>query len=67
MRDVEEKGGFCVSEQEVQIIDFEEMLRFIESRLASAGMLVKREAIITILQAEEAFLMEKGVLQEYSE
>ena len=67
MRNVEEKGGFCVSEQEVQIIDFEEMLRFIESRLASAGMLVKREAIITILQAEEAFLMEKGVLQEYSE
>ncbi|GIO05969.1 MULTISPECIES: hypothetical protein [Brevibacillus] len=56
-----------MSEQEVQIIDFEEMLRFIESRLASAGMLVKREAIITILQAEEAFLMEKGVLQEYSE
>ncbi|KNB70243.1 hypothetical protein [Brevibacillus reuszeri] len=67
MRDVEEKGGFYVSEQEVQIIDFEEMLRFIESRLASAGMLVKRDAIITILQAEEAFLMEKGVLQEYSE
>lgn len=67
MRNVEEKGGFSVSEQEVQIIDFEEMLRFIESRLASAGMLVKREAIITILQAEEAFLMEKGVLQEYSE
>lgn len=56
-----------MSEQEVQIIDFEELLRFIESRLASAGMLVKREAIITILQAEEAFLLEKGILQEYSE
>ncbi|MGZ0049597.1 hypothetical protein [Brevibacillus gelatini] len=53
--------------EEVQVIDFEEMLRSIESRLASAGMYVKREAIIAILQAEEAFLLEKGVLQEYSE
>ncbi|MED4582218.1 hypothetical protein [Brevibacillus choshinensis] len=56
-----------MSEQDVQIVDFEEMLRFIESRLASAGTYVKREAIITILQAEEAFLLEKGILQEYSE
>jgi hypothetical protein len=65
---VSEKGGLFVSKQEeVQIIDFEELLRSIESRLASAGMYVQREAIITILQAEEAFLLEKGVLQEYSE
>lgn len=56
-----------MSDQEVQIIDFEELLRAIESRLASAGLYVKREAIVTILQAEEAFLLEKGVLQEYSE
>lgn len=56
-----------MSDQEVQIIDFEEMLRFIESRLASAGLYAKRDAIIAILQAEEAFLMEKGVLQEYNE
>lgn len=56
-----------MSDQQVQIIDFEEMLRFIESRLASAGLYAKRDAIIAILQAEEAFLMEKGVLQEYSE
>ncbi|MFI8712621.1 hypothetical protein [Brevibacillus brevis] len=61
------KGGFFVSDQQVQIIDFEELLRAIESRLASAGMYVKREAIVTILQAEEAFLLEKGVLEEYSE
>lgn len=67
IRSVLEKGGFLVSEQDVQIVDFEEMLRFIESRLASAGTYVKREAIITILQAEEAFLLEKGILQEYSE
>lgn len=58
---------FIVSEQDVQIIDFEEMLRFIEKRLASAGQYVQRDAIITILQAEEAFLLEKGVLQEYGE
>ncbi|BAH44243.1 hypothetical protein BBR47_32660 [Brevibacillus brevis NBRC 100599] len=58
---------FFVSDQQVQIIDFEELLRAIESRLASAGMYVKREAIVTILQAEEAFLLEKGVLEEYSE
>ncbi|GAB1528931.1 hypothetical protein BFO01nite_21210 [Brevibacillus formosus] len=56
-----------MSDQQVQIIDFEELLRAIESRLASAGMYVKREAIVTILQAEEAFLLEKGVLEEYSE
>ncbi|GED29181.1 MULTISPECIES: hypothetical protein [Brevibacillus] len=56
-----------MSNQEVQVIDFEEMLRFIEKRLASAGTYVKREAIITILQAEEAFLLEKGVLEEYNE
>lgn len=56
-----------MSEREVQVIDFEEMMRFIESRLASAGLYVKREAIIAILQAEEAFLLEKGVLEEYSE
>ncbi|WP_421617687.1 hypothetical protein ACAF76_009490 [Brevibacillus sp. TJ4] len=55
------------SQEEVQVIDFEELLRFIEKRLASAGKYVRREDIITILQAEEAFLMEKGVLQEYSE
>jgi hypothetical protein len=56
-----------VSDQEVKIIDFEEMLRFIESRLASAGLYAKREAIIAVLQAEEAFLLEKGVLEEYNE
>jgi hypothetical protein len=56
-----------VTNQEVQIIDFEEMLSFIEQRLAQAGKKVDRESIITILQAEEAFLMEKGVLQELEE
>lgn len=51
-------------QQEVQIIDFEEMLTFIEQRLTNSGMKVGRDEIITILQAEEAFLLEKGVLQE---
>lgn len=50
--------------QEVQIIDFEELLQFIEERLANAQMKVGRDEIITILQAEEAFLMEKGVIEE---
>lgn len=57
-----------LSNQEIQIIDFEEMLSYIEQRLAEAGKTnVDREAIITILQAEESFLMEKGVLQELDE
>jgi len=57
-----------VGDQEIQVIDFEEMLQFIEARLADAGLSnVNREAIITILQAEEAFLLEKGVLQELEE
>ncbi len=56
-----------MTNQDIQIIDFEEMLSFIEQRLADAGKKVEREAIITILQAEEAFLMEKGVLQELDE
>jgi hypothetical protein len=51
-------------QQEVQILDFEELLQFIEHRLANAGMSVGRDEIITILQAEEAFLLEKGVLEE---
>lgn len=50
--------------QEVQVLDFEELLTFIEHRLTNAGMTVSRDAIITILEAEEAFLMEKGVLEE---
>ncbi len=50
--------------QEVQIIDFEELLQFIEERLANAQMKVGRDEIITILQAEESFLMEKGVIEE---
>lgn len=57
-----------MGDQEIQVIDFEEMLQFIEARLADAGLSnVNREAIITILQAEEAFLLEKGVLQELEE
>jgi hypothetical protein len=67
MKSVCGKEDFIMSNQEVQIIDFEEMLRFIESRLASAGLYAKRDAIIAILQAEEAFLLEKGVLEEYNE
>jgi hypothetical protein len=54
-------------QQELQIIDFEEMMTFIEQRLANAGMKVGRDEIITILQAEEAFLMEKGVIVEAAE
>jgi hypothetical protein len=53
--------------QEIQVLDFEELLAFIEKRLATAGMNVGRDEIITILQAEEAFLMEKGVLVEIDE
>ncbi|CAM5789106.1 MULTISPECIES: hypothetical protein [Brevibacillus] len=56
-----------MSDQDIQIIDFEEMLRFVERRLAEAGKYVQRDAIIMILQAEEAFLMEKGVIQEVKE
>lgn len=52
---------------EVQILDFDELLAFIEKRLANAGMSVDRDAIITILEAEEAFLMEKGVLEPLEE
>jgi len=52
---------------EVQILDFDELLSFIEKRLANAGMNVERDAIITILEAEEAFLMEKGVLEPLEE
>lgn len=62
-----EKGEYAVSDQDIQIIDFEEMLRFVERRLAEAGKYVQRDAIIMILQAEEAFLMEKGVIQEVKE
>lgn len=51
-------------DQEVQVLDFEELLAFIEQRLESAGMKVGREEIMAILQAEEAFLVEKGVLLE---
>ncbi|HZG18170.1 MAG TPA: hypothetical protein VE710_24650 [Candidatus Bathyarchaeia archaeon] len=53
--------------QEVQVLDFEELLVFIEKRLESAGMKAGRDVIVTILQAEEAFLMEKGVLVEIEE
>ncbi|WP_134687315.1 hypothetical protein [Brevibacillus migulae] len=53
--------------QEVQVLDFEELLVFIEKRLESAGMKASRDVIVTILQAEEAFLMEKGVLVEIDE
>ncbi|CAJ1002589.1 MULTISPECIES: hypothetical protein [Bacillales] len=56
-----------MSDQQVQILDFEELLRYIERRLAESGKYVQRDAIIAILQAEEAFLMEKGVLQEVKE
>jgi hypothetical protein len=56
-----------LAQEEIQILDFEEMLSFIEKRLAEAGLSVERNAIITILQAEEAFLLEKGVLQEWNE
>ncbi|MBO8162639.1 MAG: hypothetical protein H0Z34_02840 [Brevibacillus sp.] len=54
-------------EREVKIVDFEELLTFIERRLATAGMRVGRDEIITILQAEEAFLMEKGLIEVLSE
>lgn len=53
--------------QEVQVLDFDELLRFIEKRLETAGMKVGRDEIVTILQAEEAFLVEKGVLVEIDE
>lgn len=53
-----------MSDQDIQIIDFEEMLRFVERRLAEAGKYVQRDAIIMILEAEEAFLKEKGIIQE---
>ncbi|WP_420908734.1 hypothetical protein [Brevibacillus humidisoli] len=53
--------------QEVQVVDFEELLTYIERRLANAGMKVGRDEIITILQAEEAFLMEKGLIEVVSE
>jgi hypothetical protein len=56
-----------LAQEEIQILDFEEMLSFIEKRLGEAGMSVERNAIIAILQAEEAFLLEKGVLQEWNE
>jgi hypothetical protein len=56
-----------LTQEEIQILDFEELLGFIEQRLAEAGMSVERNAIIAILQAEEAFLLEKGVLQELQE
>ena len=55
------------NKQEVQIVDFEELLVFIEERLARAQMKVGRDEIVTILQAEEAFLMEKGIIEEISE
>lgn len=54
-------------QQGVQVLDFEELLQFIEQRLNAAGMNVGRAEIVTILQAEEAFLMEKGVLVEFEE
>jgi hypothetical protein len=60
-------GERILAQEDIQILDFEELLGFIEQRLADAGMRVERNAIITILQAEEAFLLEKGVLQELSE
>lgn len=53
--------------QEVQIVDFEELLQYIEQRLENAHMKVGRDEIITILQAEEAFLMEKGLIEELPE
>ncbi|GAA4701887.1 hypothetical protein [Brevibacillus fulvus] len=52
------------NKQDVQVLDFEELLKFIELRLASKGMRVGRNEIITILQAEEAFLIAKGVIEE---
>lgn len=55
------------NKQEVQIVDFEELLVYIEERLATAQMKVGRDEIITILQAEEAFLMEKGIIEEITE
>ena len=51
-------------EEEVTILDFEELLVFIEARLAAAGQSVGRDEITLILQAQEDFLVEKGVLQE---
>lgn len=55
------------NKQDVQIVDFEELLQYIEQRLAKAQMKVGRDEIITILQAEEAFLMEKGLIEELTE
>lgn len=55
------------NQQEVQIVDFEELLQYIEQRLEKAQMKVGRDEIITILQAEEAFLLEKGLLEEITE
>ncbi|MGD8191193.1 hypothetical protein ACQCN2_14535 [Brevibacillus ginsengisoli] len=55
------------NKQEVQIVDFEELLQYIEQRLEKAQMKVGRDEIITILQAEEAFLMEKGLIEEIVE
>ncbi|WP_232699405.1 hypothetical protein [Brevibacillus daliensis] len=50
--------------EEVQIVDFEEMLTFVEKRLAQQGMKVGRQEIAAIIQAEEEFLMEKGIIEE---
>ncbi len=52
------------NEEEVKVLDFEELLVYIETRLERAGMKVDRAAIVEVLQAEEAFLVEKGVLIE---
>lgn len=52
------------NQQDVQVLDYEEMLQFVERKLAEGGMKVGRQEIITILEAEEAFLIEKGVIEE---
>ncbi|XOS92931.1 hypothetical protein ACLMAB_04155 [Brevibacillus laterosporus] len=43
------------NQQDVQVLDYEEMLQFVERKLAEGGMKVGRQEIIAILEAEEAF------------
>lgn len=49
--------------QEPIMIDMDEMADYIQERLMAKGFAVPKEAIFEVLQAEEAFLAEKGVIE----
>lgn len=49
---------------DIPVVDHEELIDHIEDELIKAGYAPEREAIVAVLEAEQDFLMRKGILYE---